>query len=132
MTASTQIHRVLLVDDEPDIRRIGQLSLERVGGWQVVPASSRAEALAAAGRERPDVILLDVMMPVADGPTTLARLREQADTAEIPVIFMTAKVQQHEVQRLLGLGAVGVIPKPFDPMTLPDEVRRVLASAERP
>ncbi len=132
MTASTQIHRVLLVDDEPDIRRIGQLSLERVGGWQVVLASSSAEALAAAGRERPDVILLDVMMPVADGPTTLARLREQADTAEIPVIFMTAKVQQHEVQRLLGLGAVGVIPKPFDPMTLPDEVRRVLASAERP
>lgn len=132
MTASTQIHRVLLVDDEPDIRRIGQLSLERVGGWQVVLAGSSAEALAAAGRERPDVILLDVMMPVADGPTTLARLREQADTAEIPVIFMTAKVQQHEVQRLLGLGAVGVIPKPFDPMTLPDEVRRVLASAERP
>lgn len=132
MTASTQIHRVLLVDDEPDIRRIGQLSLERVGGWQVVLASSSAEALATAGRERPDVILLDVMMPVADGPTTLARLREQADTAEIPVIFMTAKVQQHEVQRLLGLGAVGVIPKPFDPMTLPDEVRRVLASAERP
>jgi two-component system OmpR family response regulator len=132
MTASTQIHRVLLVDDEPDIRRIGQLSLERVGGWQVVLASSSAEALATAGRERPDVILLDVMMPVADGPTTLARLREQADTAEIPVIFMTAKVQHHEVQRLLGLGAVGVIPKPFDPMTLPDEVRRVLASAERP
>ena len=132
MTASTQIHRVLLVDDEPDIRRIGQLSLERVGGWQVVLASSSAEALAAGGRERPGVVLLDVMMPVADGPTTLARLREQADTAEIPVIFMTAKVQQHEVQRLLGLGAVGVIPKPFDPMTLPDEVRRVLASAERP
>lgn len=132
MTVSPQIHRVLLVDDEPDIRRIGQLSLERVGGWQVVLATSGAEALAAAGRERPDVILLDVMMPVADGPTTLARLREQADTAEIPVIFMTAKVQQHEVQRLLALGAVGVIPKPFDPMTLPDEVRRVLASAEAP
>ena len=129
MSADIEIRKVLLVDDEPDIRRIAQLSLQRVGRWEVVLASRGAEALELAAREQPDVILLDVMMPVDDGPTTLARLREQPSTAAIPVIFMTAKVLQHEVQRLLELGAAGVIPKPFDPMTLPADVRRVLAAA---
>lgn len=132
MSGAPQVRRVLLVDDEPDIRRIGQLSLQRVGRWEVALASSGAEALVVAERERPDVILLDVMMPVEDGPTTLGRLREQPGTAAIPVIFMTAKVLQHEVQRWRELGAVGVIPKPFDPMTLPAEVLRVLAAAEAP
>ncbi|MFZ6184235.1 response regulator [Nannocystis pusilla] len=132
MSGARVIGKVLLVDDEPDIRRIGQLSLERVGRWQVAVAASGAEALAVAARERPDVILLDVMMPVDDGPTTLARLRERPDTADIPVIFMTAKVLPHELQRWRELGAAGTIPKPFDPMTLPDEVRRVLAAAEAP
>src|SRR5690349_24969570 len=103
------IHKVLLVDDEDDIRTIGQVSLSRVGGWQTVLASSGADALTKAAAERPDLILLDVMMPGMDGPTTLARLRAQEATATTPVIFMTAKIQKQEVARYLELGAVGVI-----------------------
>lgn len=121
-----EIRKVMLVDDEVDIRTIGEMALESVGQWQVVAAASGEEALELAARERPDVILLDVMMPKMDGPTTFARLREQPDTADTPVIFMTAKVQKQEVARYLDLGASGVIAKPFDPMTLPDEIRRTL------
>ena len=122
------IHKVLLVDDEDDIRKIGQLSLSRVGKWQTVLASSGAEALAQAAAERPDLILLDVMMPGMDGPTTLTQLRAQEATAHTPVIFMTAKIQKQEVARYLELGAVGVIGKPFDPMTLPAEIKKLLPS----
>jgi CheY-like chemotaxis protein len=121
------ISKVLLVDDEPDIRRIAHLSLHRVGKLQVVMASSGAEALELAPRERPDVVLLDVMMPELDGPSTFQRLRASAATAGIPVIFMTAKAQKHEVEAFRALGAAGVIPKPFDPMTLAAEVRRIVS-----
>ncbi|WNG39068.1 response regulator [Archangium minus] len=120
------IRKVLLVDDEDDIRTIGHLSLSRVGGWQTVLAASGAEALTKAAAEQPDLILLDVMMPGMDGPTTLVQLRAQASTAKTPVIFMTAKIQKQEVTRYLELGAVGVIGKPFDPMTLPAEIKRLL------
>jgi CheY-like chemotaxis protein len=123
------IHKVMLVDDEEDIRTIGQLSLGRVGGWQTVMAASGAEALTKGAAEQPDLILLDVMMPELDGPTTFGLLRAQDATAKIPIIFMTAKVQKHEVARYLELGAVGVIHKPFDPMTLPSEIRRLLAAS---
>ncbi|RKG85169.1 response regulator [Corallococcus praedator] len=120
------IQKVLLVDDEDDIRTIGQLSLSRVGKWQTVLASSGAEALEKAATEVPDLILLDVMMPGMDGPTTFGRLRAQAATANTPIIFMTAKIQKQEVARYLELGAVGVIGKPFDPMTLPQEIRKLV------
>ena len=123
------IRKVLLVDDEDDIRTIGQLSLSRVGGWQTVLAASGAEAVAKAAAEQPDLILLDVMMPGMDGPTTLGQLRAQEATAKTPVIFMTAKIQKQEVARYLELGAVGVIGKPFDPMTLPAEIKRLLPPA---
>lgn len=129
MSDAPVVRRVLMVDDEPDIRRIGQLSLQRVGGLEVLLAASGDEALELAARERPDVVLLDVMMPLVDGPTTLARLRARPETAAIPVIFMTAKVLPHEVQRFRELGAAGVIAKPFDPMTLPSEVKRILGAA---
>lgn len=122
------IRKVMLVDDEDDIRTIGNLSLSRVGGWQTVLAASGAEALSKAATEQPDLILLDVMMPGMDGPTTLGQLRAQEATAKTPVIFMTAKVQKQEVARYLELGAVGVIGKPFDPMTLPAEIKRLLPS----
>lgn len=122
------IRKVMLVDDEDDIRTIGNLSLSRVGGWQTVLAASGAEALSKAAAEQPDLILLDVMMPGMDGPTTLGQLRAQEATAKTPVIFMTAKVQKQEVARYLELGAVGVIGKPFDPMTLPAEIKRLLPS----
>jgi len=120
------IRKVLLVDDEDDIRTIGQLSLSRVGGWQTVLAASGAEAVTKAAAEQPDLILLDVMMPGMDGPTTLGQLRAQDSTARTPVIFMTAKIQKQEVARYLELGAVGVIGKPFDPMTLPAEIKKLL------
>ncbi|HEX8704191.1 MAG TPA: response regulator [Myxococcaceae bacterium] len=123
------IRKVLLVDDEDDIRTVGNLSLSRVGGWQTVLASSGAEAVKKAAAERPDLILLDVMMPGMDGPTTFTQLRAQEATATTPIIFMTAKVQKQEVARYLELGAVGVIGKPFDPMTLPTEIKKLLPSS---
>ena len=127
MTGQERSLRVLLVDDDDDIRSIGELALVEVGGMHTVVASSGPMALEVAARDRPDVVLLDVMMPGMDGPTTLRRLREQPETAAIPVVFVTAKVQRHEVQRYLDLGAIGVIGKPFDPMTLPDELRAIVA-----
>ena len=125
------LSKVLLVDDEPDIRRIGQISLEHVGHWKVVQAQSGLQALTLAVNEKPDVILLDVMMPDLDGPGTFARLREDPVTARIPVIFMTAKAQPHEVAAYRALGAAGVIAKPFDPMTLPAEVRTIVEALNR-
>ena len=123
------IRKVLLVDDEDDIRTVGNLSLSRVGGWQTVLASSGAEAVKKAAAERPDLILLDVMMPGMDGPTTFTQLRAQETTATTPIIFMTAKIQKQEVARYLELGALGVIGKPFDPMTLPSEIKKLLPPA---
>jgi CheY-like chemotaxis protein len=124
---STTIAKVLMVDDEPHVRRVAEVSLAKVGRWSVSLAASGVDALAAAEREQPDVILLDVMMPGMDGPTTLGALQAHPALATIPVIFMTAKVQEHEVERFLGLGAAGVICKPFDPMKLPDQIRRILS-----
>lgn len=118
-----EIQKVMMVDDEPHIRRIGELSLRSVGKWNVVLAGSGREAIDLARRELPDVILLDIMMPGMDGPATLAELRSTAETAGIPVIFLTAKAQRHEVERFRDLGAAGILTKPFDPMTLPDEVK---------
>ena len=111
---------LLLVDDDDDIRAIARMSLTRVGGWEVVPAASADEAEAAARAQAPDVVLLDVMMPDVDGPATLERLRPLIGDA--PVVFLTAKTQQADLERLKRLGAAGVIAKPFDPMTLPGEV----------
>lgn len=120
-----KLKKVLVVDDEPDIRRVGQMSLELVGRLEVVLAAGGEEALRVAAREQPDVILLDVMMPRLDGPATLERLRGAPETARIPVIFMTAKVQKHEVDGYLARGAKGVIFKPFDPMTLSQDIGRI-------
>lgn len=125
----SELRKVLLVDDDKDIRVIGQMSLADVGGMETVLAGSGEEALAVAAAEQPDVIMLDVMMPGMDGPTTFRRLREEPATASIPVVFMTAKIQRHEVQRYLDLGAIGVIGKPFDPMGLPAELRDLVRRA---
>lgn len=120
------LRRILLVDDEPDIRTIGQMSLRVVGRWEVVLASSGAEALRLAASEQPDLILLDVMMPTTDGPAVLSQLKANAATAQIPVIFMTAKVQRQEVEHYLSMGVCGVISKPFDPMLLPQEILKIV------
>ncbi len=124
-----KITKIMIVDDDEDICTVAELAARRVGGWDVVVAASGQEALAKARSERPDVILLDAMMPVLDGPATLVKLREEPSTATIPVIFLTAKVQRLEVERYMALGAIGVIRKPFDAMTLPDEVRRIVQGA---
>lgn len=115
--------RILYVEDDTDIQEIATLALETVGGFTVQVCSSGRDALDAATAFMPDCVLLDVMMPGMDGPATLAALRADAATAGIPVIFMTAKVQPAEVEQLSSLGAIGVIAKPFDPMTLAAEVR---------
>ncbi|HEU0094791.1 MAG TPA: response regulator [Vicinamibacteria bacterium] len=118
--------KVLIVDDEPDIRRIAKLGLSRVGGMEVVEAANGAEALVRAKEDKPDAVLLDVMMPGLDGPSTLARLREDPATSGIPVVFLTAKAIAAELERLKVLGAAGVLTKPFDPMTLARELRALL------
>lgn len=121
--------KILLVDDEADIRKIAKLSLEAVGKHQTVMAATASEGLALAVSEQPDLIILDVMMPEMDGVTALAALRSNPVTARIPVIFMTAKVQRFETNEYMGLGAVGVICKPFEPMSLPAEIQRILDGA---
>ena len=118
--------KVLIIDDEPDIRRIARLGLTRVGKMDVVEAASGAEGVIKAKEERPDAVLLDVMMPGLDGPSTLARLREDPATAGIPVVFLTAKAIAAELDRLKALGAAGVLTKPFDPMTLARELLTAL------
>jgi CheY-like chemotaxis protein len=115
--------RVLHVDDEPDIREIVQISLNLDPGMETRSCASGPDALEAIKAWTPDIVLLDVMMPIMDGPATLALLRENAQTADIPVVFMTARVQTRERDRLLALGAVEVIAKPFDPMGLPAKLR---------
>jgi CheY-like chemotaxis protein len=118
--------RILYVDDEDDIREVATLALELDSGLTVRTCASGAEALDAAAAWQPDLILLDVMMPHMDGPTTLARLRDIPATASIPVVFITARTQAGEVEQFKSLGALGVLAKPFDPMTLGDAVRAYL------
>jgi CheY-like chemotaxis protein len=116
--------RVLHVDDEPDIREIVELSLGLDPELSVRSCPSGADALETSARWPPDLILLDVMMPCMDGPTTLKRLRERPPTAHTPVVFMTARAQTREIESFVALGAAGVIPKPFDPMALASVVRQ--------
>jgi CheY-like chemotaxis protein len=120
------LRRVLVVDDDDAIREVAQMALEIVGGWEVRAASSGVEAVQRATEEAPDAVLLDVMMPGMDGPTTFNRLRECPQTAAIPVIFLTAKVQAGDRRAWTELDIAGVIAKPFDPMTLASEVSHLL------
>ena len=115
--------RILHVDDEPDIRDVVDMSLGLDPDFEVRACASGAEAIAAAAEWRPLLILLDVMMPGMDGPTTLTQLRKNPQTSSIPVIFMTARAQTREVEHFIALGAQGVISKPFDAMTLAAEVQ---------
>ncbi|MBS1146887.1 MAG: Response regulator receiver domain protein (CheY-like) [Proteobacteria bacterium] len=119
------LQRILYVEDEPDIQAVAKLALEMVGGFTVKVCSSGEEALREAVAFAPDMILLDVMMPGMDGPSTLMALRELPSLAELPVAFMTAKVQPAEVAHYKSLGARDVIAKPFDPMALASQVRAI-------
>jgi two-component system OmpR family response regulator len=110
--------RILMVEDDPDIQAVARLALEALGGFTVEMCCSGALAVQLAPVFAPDLILLDVMMPGMDGPSTLRALREDPPTATIPVIFMTAKAQASEIAQYIAMGALNVISKPFDPMTL--------------
>jgi CheY-like chemotaxis protein len=123
--------KILYVDDEDDIREIAQMSLELDPDLDVAVCSSGHEALTKASEWQPHLILLDVMMPAMDGPETLRRLAEAPRTASIPVAFITARTQTHEVQRYLAMGAVGIVAKPFDPMLLAGDVKQLLSACER-
>jgi len=120
--------RVLLVDDEPDILEVLDMSLGLDPAIKTRACVSGAEALTTAAEWLPSIILLDVIMPVMDGPTTLAGLRKNPQTAHIPVVFLTGRLRSEEVNQYLSLGALGVLPKPFDPMTLAASVRDYASS----
>jgi len=119
-------HRILIIDDEDDIREVAALSLQTVAGWEVVSASSGAQGLARAIEHKPDAILLDVMMPGMDGPTTLRELRKNPATAHIPVLLLTAKVQSSDQRRFADLGVEAILFKPFDPLTLSTQIADAL------
>jgi two-component system OmpR family response regulator len=121
--------KILVVDDDPDIRRIAALSLERIGGFRVELASGGDEALERMARELPDVVLLDVTMPGRDGPATLLALRELPGTGRLPVVFFTATSSDDEAARLCSLGAAGVVAKPFDIADLPRRIRDIVDRA---
>jgi len=118
--------RILIIDDEYDIRAVAQLTLKTVAGWDVSLAASGKEGLVKAADEQPDVILLDVMMPDMDGIETFRALQANPATESIPVIFMTAKVQAAEQRRFTELGVAGIIPKPFKAMKLPAQIAATL------
>ncbi|MEN9230864.1 MAG: response regulator [Thermostichus sp. DG02_5_bins_236] len=119
-------HRLLIIDDEPDIWEMTQLILENLAGWEVLTAESGPEGIQKAAQEQPEAILLDVMMPEMDGPTTLAHLRALPETRGIPVIFLSAKVKNAQDSSLADLGANGIISKPFNAATLASEIAALL------
>ncbi len=118
-----ELSKILHVEDDLDIQAIAQIALETIGGFEVLQCSSGQEALKAAPDFKPDLFLLDVMMPGMTGPETLAALRELPGMADVPAIFMTAKAQRDEVAEFLALGAIEVVVKPFEPMELAGEIR---------
>jgi CheY-like chemotaxis protein len=119
-------HKILIIDDEEDIREVAALSLETVAGWTVIAANSGAQGLARAIEHQPDAILLDVMMPGMDGPSTFRELRKNPLTASIPVLLLTAKVQASDQRRFADLGVRAILFKPFDPLTLAQQISTVL------
>jgi CheY-like chemotaxis protein len=119
--------QLLVIDDEDDIREVATLSLQLTEGWTVITANGGSAGTALALSMQPDAILLDVMMPEMDGPSTFRALQEQAGTKCIPVIFLTAKVQAADREKLMRCGARGVIAKPFDPLTLGQQIKDVLS-----
>ena len=125
---SPALRRILFVEDDPDIQVVATMALEALGGFSVTTCGSGGEALSRFPELAPDLVLLDVMMPGMDGPATLEALRRLPEAATVPVVFMTARVQAHEMSRYRELGAVDVIAKPFNPMTLADTVRSIWRS----
>lgn len=123
------LERIVYVDDEDDIREVALIALEDIGGLQV-QAFPGGRALLEARPSAPDLFLLDVMMPELDGPALLRELRKHPDYANVPALFMTAKVQPSEVRALLAEGAIGVVAKPFDPMQLTSDIQAIWEKAK--
>lgn len=117
--------KALLVDDEPDLRRITRIALERIGGLTVVEAATGLEALAIIEHDRPDIVVLDIMLPERSGTEVLEELAADPRRRTIPVVAVTARAMPEEVERLKRLGAVAVVPKPFDPIKLAREIARI-------
>lgn len=120
-----ELSRILHVEDDPSIQAVAKVALEAVGGFRVLSCSCGQDALDQVQGFAPDFILLDVMMPGMDGPQTLAKIAQLVNIDQIPVVFMTAKVQPAEIEHYRGLGARDVIIKPFDPMQLAAQVRQI-------
>ena len=116
------LRRILFVEDDPDIQTVAKMALEAIGGFTVLACGSGSEALSRLDEFAPDLVLLDVMMPGMDGPATLAALRQSLTGRDLPVVFMTARVQAQEVAAYREMGAEDVIAKPFDPMMLSEQV----------
>lgn len=128
--AGDQVNRVLYVEDDPDIRAVAELALVDVGGFEALLCESGQQALDQIDDFNPDLVLLDVMMPGMDGPETLRCLQDRPAGLPAPAVFMTARVQPAEVEAYRAMGAIGVIPKPFDPMTLGDQIRDLFAARQ--
>lgn len=122
---TNELKTILYAEDESDIREIAQIALEEIGGFTVIYCQNGREALEKAKNTQPDLILLDVMMPEMDGPTTLRDLRKLAYYKSLPAIFMTAKIQPDEIAKYEEMGAIGVITKPFDPMKLSETIKNI-------
>ncbi len=123
--------KIMYVEDEPDIQTIARIALEQIGGFNLLVCSSGQAALDQVSDFAPDIILLDVMMPEMDGIETFRQLKALPTCSDIPVIFMTARVQTHEIKEYLDLGAVDVIAKPFSPITLADQVTAIIQNIDR-
>ncbi|HEY2038477.1 MAG TPA: response regulator [Edaphobacter sp.] len=120
------MQRILIIDDEDDIREVASLSLEATAGWKVVTANSGAQGIELATSHQPDAILMDVMMPGMDGPTTFRKMQQIPAIAHIPVLLLTAKVQGIDKRRFADLGVAAILFKPFDPLTLADQIAEAL------
>lgn len=119
------LQKILYVEDDKDIQTIGKITLETFGSFSVHTCNSGKEALNLIKDINPDLVLMDVMMPEMDGITTMQELKKDPELSEIPVIFMTAKAQVHEVERYNELGVAGVIIKPFDPVKLCSQISEI-------
>lgn len=121
----TDLKKIMHVEDDPSIQTVARVALEAVGGFEVCTCGSGQEALTRYPEFQPELILLDVMMPGMDGPSTLKQLQSTFDLTGIPVVFMTAKVQASEIESYKSLGASDVVVKPFDPMSLSAQIREI-------
>lgn len=121
----TELKKILYAEDEPDVQTVVELTIQTMSEYEVKICDNGKKLLECVEEYNPDLILLDVMMPEMDGPTTYKKLQDNQKTKNIPVIFMTAKAQVHEVENFKDTGAIGVITKPFDPMNLCDEIQTI-------